>query len=291
MNFENRMNLQLEYLNKKNPLGKSFLFFILTFIWSWGFWIPPVLPYFGISVPNWLTYSSYLALFGPSIIGIIMTAAESKKDVKLLLKSTIDFKFKIIWLLPVILVPLVFAGIPALIVFLIGNANPFEVPPATSPAMLVPVLFIILFVGGPIAEEYGWRGYALDRLQLKFNATVSTLILGAFHALWHLPLFLIPGTTVYRLLNEAGMPIYEYLLMVIIQTFMYTWVINNTRGHDGRPNMFLAIMVHLFGNYSSAVFPFYITMLGRWLTFGLNVVFVVIIILIFGYRNMTRNER
>ncbi|MHA1453937.1 MAG: CPBP family glutamic-type intramembrane protease, partial [Promethearchaeota archaeon] len=170
------MSLDLEYLNKKNPIGKVFLFFIITILWSWIFWIPSVLPYFGVTVPGWLTYTSFLALFGPSIIGVVMTAIESKHDAKKLLKSSFDFKFKKIWLLPVFLVPMGFAAIATILIVLIEGLDPFAY--GTSWAMLVPVLLIILFVGGPIAEEFGWRGYALDRLQVKFNATVSSLILG-----------------------------------------------------------------------------------------------------------------
>ena len=85
---------------------------------------------------------------------------------------------------------------------------------------------------------------------------------------------------------ESGMPMYEYFLLVIVQTFIYTWVINNTRSQNGQPNMFLAIIIHQIGNYTSAVLPFYITGTGRWILFGLNLIFVVCIILIFGYKTL-----
>ncbi|WP_144440314.1 CPBP family glutamic-type intramembrane protease [Limnochorda pilosa] len=39
----------------------------------------------------------------------------------------------------------------------------------------------------------GWRGYALPRLQRRFNALVSSLVLGFLWWLWHLPLVFIPG--------------------------------------------------------------------------------------------------
>jgi len=38
--------------------------------------------------------------------------------------------------------------------------------------------FLPLLIIGPLSEEIGWRGYALDRLQTKWNALVSALIVG-----------------------------------------------------------------------------------------------------------------
>ena len=285
------MNLDLDYLNKENPLKKVIIFFILTILWSWLFWLPSVLrgPYFNLALPEWVDILGNVAVFGPSIIGIIMTAFDSKKNLKSLLKSTISFKFNKLWLL-VLIVPVVFASISTFTMIYFEGLSVSEVFTEYSLPnfpMFALVFVIILFVGGPIAEEYGWRGYAQDRLQLKFNATSTSLILGIVHALWHLPLFLKYGTVQY----ESGMPMYEYFLLVIIQTFIYTWVMNNTRSPNGQPNMFLAIMIHQFGNYTSAVFPFFITTLGRWIMFGLNVVFVIVIMIIYKPRRFVREPK
>jgi len=46
-----------------------------------------------------------------------------------------------------------------------------------QPWMFIPfALFILVF--GPLPEELAWRGYALDALQVKWNALTSSLILG-----------------------------------------------------------------------------------------------------------------
>jgi len=45
-------------------------------------------------------------------------------------------------------------------------------------------------LGGPLGEEPGWRGYALPRLQRRFDPLTSSLILGFLWANWHLPLIL-----------------------------------------------------------------------------------------------------
>ncbi|MBV9157525.1 MAG: CPBP family intramembrane metalloprotease [Acidobacteriaceae bacterium] len=45
-------------------------------------------------------------------------------------------------------------------------------------------------LGGPLGEEAGWRGYALPRLQRRFDPVTSSLIVGFLWANWHLPLII-----------------------------------------------------------------------------------------------------
>lgn len=73
-----------------------------------------------------------------------------------------------------------------------------------SPARLVPVGLLIWLVRA-LPEEYGWRGYALDRLQEHLGALPASLVLGSIWSLWHLPLHFIPGTTL------KSIPIWEYV--------------------------------------------------------------------------------
>jgi uncharacterized protein len=58
-----------------------------------------------------------------------------------------------------------------------------------------PILFLLVYlVVGPLSEEPGWRGYLLPRLRLRLTPLKVGLFFGPLWAIWHLPLFLIPGT-------------------------------------------------------------------------------------------------
>jgi membrane protease YdiL (CAAX protease family) len=61
-----------------------------------------------------------------------------------------------------------------------------------------PVVFLAVYlIMGPLSEEPGWRGYLLPKLRLRLTPLKVGLFFGPLWALWHLPLFLIPGTYQY----------------------------------------------------------------------------------------------
>jgi CAAX protease family protein len=42
---------------------------------------------------------------------------------------------------------------------------------------------------GPVAEEFGWRGYLLPKFAERWSPVAAGLVIGVIWALWHLPLF------------------------------------------------------------------------------------------------------
>ena len=59
-----------------------------------------------------------------------------------------------------------------------------------EPTVLVP-LFIFNLLAGPLGEELGWRGTALPRLQARWNALSSSVILGVVWWTFHPPGFVL----------------------------------------------------------------------------------------------------
>lgn len=114
-------------------------------------------------------------------------------------------------------------------------------PFLSAPSTIVPFLLGV-FIYGPFPEELGWRGYALDRLQARWNALVSSLTLGAIWALWHLPLFFIKDTLFYS--QGVWSPWFWLFVAGVVPTAVtYTWIFNNTRR-----STLAAILFHFMSN-------------------------------------------
>jgi membrane protease YdiL (CAAX protease family) len=86
----------------------------------------------------------------------------------------------------------------------------------------------LLSNGGP--EEFGWRGFALPRLQERLAPVQATLVLGFFWGLWHLPLLLAEDNPDHNLgaLAFAAITIWT-LAGCIAYAFTYTYLFNRTR--------------------------------------------------------------
>ena len=63
-----------------------------------------------------------------------------------------------------------------------------------SKAYLLPLLFLLILVlGGPMGEEFGWRGLVLPLLLRRWSPLLASLLLVVLWLVWHLPLFWLEG--------------------------------------------------------------------------------------------------
>lgn len=66
-----------------------------------------------------------------------------------------------------------------------------------QPLALPMALVWIFFLGGPLHEEFGWRGYAFENLRGKMSAIYAAIAVGVLWSLCHLPLFFVPRGEFY----------------------------------------------------------------------------------------------
>ena len=233
-------------MTQKSGINKSlWLFFLLAYAFSWLFWIPQALAANGMALPVWV--SEFLAsLFNPAAFGPLVAALvlafldEGWKGAIGLLKRGLDFRFKKVWLLPILLLPpLIFTGAILLSVF--TGATPLDSSVLSNPIVAIVALVIILLTAGPLQEEFGWRGYALPRLQTRFNALVSSLILGVLWWLWHLPLVFIPN----RFMVSSPLLFGALMVEMVLVSILFTWIYNNTGG-----SILAAMLFHTIMNWS-----------------------------------------
>jgi membrane protease YdiL (CAAX protease family) len=116
-----------------------------------------------------------------------------------------------------------------------GDAPNFASPPVKAvklanaiqhwspPALILPLFIQHLLYGTAIAEELGWRGLALPRLQARHNSFVASLILGCLWALWILPFYWKQGWL-------GGFERAFILLAIIPGAILSTWIYNISGG-------------------------------------------------------------
>jgi membrane protease YdiL (CAAX protease family) len=90
-----------------------------------------------------------------------------------------------------------------------------------------------------LGEEVGWRGFALPRLQARYSALKSSLILGLLVVVWHVPTFFIQGLSGTTLLVFITSFVIALMSFVVVMTWLY----NNTKG-----SLLLATLMHLAFN-------------------------------------------
>ena len=93
-------------------------------------------------------------------------------------------------------------------------------------------------------EELGWRGYAEDSIASYCSWWKESIIFGAVWALWHLPLFFIPGTYHFNIFQENPWFAVNFFVSVMPLGFLFTWVyVKNER------SIFACMIFHFFVNF------------------------------------------
>ena len=215
------------------------LFFFLAYLFTWTFHIAiPVkgLAFsFDITSPAMLLYLT--GLLGPLSSALFLTARfEGWLGVKRLLKGAIRWRFNPIWYLFAIF-----------IVALIRFANigfHINAVPIPTQWMNFGLIFIIGQLWVVIGEEYGWRGFALPRLQNRFGSLGASLVLGFLWASWHLPMFFIPGSPQYA--DSFFYSFSRYVCLVTFWSIIMTMLYNRTNG-----SVLVCMMFHAFLNIAA----------------------------------------
>jgi len=147
-------------------------------------------------------------------------------------------------------------------------------------AILVAVSFIV-----PIFEEGGWRAFAIPRLQEKYSALVSSLVMGVIWSIWHLPSFSTKGTDHY------GMPFLWFLMTIISISILMVWIMNHTN-----QSVLMTILLHgsiiLAGHFLPTQLAYQTgNTLALWLSGGLLAAIAMIIVTYEGPARLVKEKK
>ena len=204
----------------KSYLPALVTFVVIAFGWTWSLlWVGATLTL----QPAWIgTVVLTASAFGPSLAGVATVALFDRPNgLTRWLKRCLFWRIG--WRCYAIagFAPMAIIALAIILYAAYGGAIPPS--PATGKGWLSMLIFgQILVLGGPLGEEFGWRGYALPALETKFGWRVASLIVGAIWALWHLPLFFIPG------MAQANMPMVLFMASTIALSVIFARLSINT---------------------------------------------------------------
>ncbi|MBT6306179.1 MAG: CPBP family intramembrane metalloprotease [Rhodospirillaceae bacterium] len=226
-------------------------FFILIFAVTWTFWFAA--PYLGDPINSDPIFLMFMlaGLFTPFTTALCLIFT-SKNDA---LKSTFSNKLFNIKLIKWKTIPLFLILFPASIIIsvlistLFGYSfDQFTIADEFSFSIGgIPTLLVLLLAA--CFEELGWRGYAVESLNNKFNYFEATAIFGVLWSLWHLPMFFIPESYQAELLQEDFILVINFFVSIIPLAFIISWFCKKNSG-----SILGAILIHSIVNLSQEFF-------------------------------------
>ena len=217
-------------------------FIVLALLFSWALWVPVILSARGI-LPIAI-HANPLGSFGPAFSAIVVTwIIAGHEGVR-----EITGRFRRLGASPgrvlgFVILPVAMFAISTTVHSLIQREVP-RVANLDQWYLLIPLVPVILVLGGPLGEEIGWRGFLLPRLQSRFTPVVTSVLIAAAWLVWHLPLFWMEGAA------QKGSSIGAFALTVIAFSMLFTWVFNGSCG-----SLWPVILFHTSINTVGFIFP------------------------------------
>jgi uncharacterized protein len=208
-------------------LNRLVVFLVATLTTTWLAFLPIIM---GLvertSAAGWSLLM--LGVGAPSITAFVLSAAfDGWAGVRRLGRAGTRWRVNFGWYLAILMIPGLAYGGSWAVGLATGVSTEFN--------PLVPAMVSGLLAG--LLEEFGWSGFAFPALQARFGFLRAGAAVGVIVAVWHLPFFLLPGTT------QRASSFLMFLVTLIVARVVLGWVYSGSGG-----SVLLAILLHASGN-------------------------------------------
>lgn len=277
---------------RRSALGAAIVFFAVTSLLAFGIGLTTAASSRGVLRTDLPESVVLLLLVSPTIAAVLLSAITGGwRGLHDLFSSILIWRVPVRWYLLAVLLPTALNLSAIGLYVLLGGSLPTipgSVPSDLDPLVTGSTATTIGFVSfyfflASLAEEIGWRGYALPLLQSRMSALSSSLLIGVVWAFWHVPsMFLLDGAT------QASIPFHWYLPSAVAISVLFTWLYNNTRG-----SLLLATLLHASIPVTNILVPILPSQTGTGL-YALSVLVTIgvsaTIVAIYGSRDLSRSQ-
>lgn len=193
-----------------------------------------------------------------------------KKGLKQFAKRLIKFNVKYHWYLLVFFLPIFVYSIPIIFNIAWGNPPNHDYLNTSLWGITLSTIISNIFFAG-LAEEPGWRGYALPKMNQYLRPIVSGIVIGVVWAFWHL-LFYVFGSRPWSTFPQ-------FIFTVTVISCLYTWIYLKTASIP------LMIIFHVMHNLSNTFFINYHNPIWG----GIVYYVLFIVIMLFDSRTLLKN--
>ncbi|HET6632320.1 MAG TPA: type II CAAX endopeptidase family protein [Rhodanobacteraceae bacterium] len=206
--------------------GRVIAYFLIAFGLNWLIW--GAMLWYQRADDHVIPQLAFLlSVWGPLVAAISLTwRDEGFAGVRQLLARGLRWRVRWYWYAIVLVAyPFVVSGVTAGLAEVVSLGG---IPMQTdlSLRLLLGTLFVSAVV--LVFEEYGWRGYALPRLQAKLGAWHASLLIGVLWGVWHLPLWLLQPQRAMG--GPFALAFGVFVFGCIAASVLYTCVYNGTGG-------------------------------------------------------------
>jgi membrane protease YdiL (CAAX protease family) len=224
------------------------IFFVATFVWTWGFYAPIALGHHSPYEMPWIIFFICGGM-GPSLVGVVMTLLLHNKQEqrefwrRCFSPKRIGLRW---WGVIFFIFPVIF-GVCIAFTQAAGGALPGmdQLKGLLASPLSWPLVAFISFMSGPWSEEFGWRGYALEPILQRLGTIPGTVALGLIWGVWHLPLYFMSATWHAQMgLKPAGF--WTFMLFSVGLSLLMTWVYLNTKR-----SILSGMLMHFGSNFTA----------------------------------------
>jgi uncharacterized protein len=192
---------------------------------SWLCWLPLVATNHGIGnvPPSLAPLLVLLGTFGPFLSAVTIVSRRSGfRGLGQFIGQAFRWRVGIQWYAAALVAP---AAIRIAVLYVhVLKGGTFPDLSDTTRWLAIPSTFLlVLLIGGPTGEEFGWRGFLLQRMQPVTGVLGASILIGVITAFWHLPLFWIPSTA------QSHLPFAIFAVRTVALSIISTWLYNGTR--------------------------------------------------------------
>lgn len=251
---------------------KPLLYFSMTFLVTYALWFAGAYVSFQDESGRYMLLM-LLGLMVPFLISLVLILRSKNSDLKKdFVNRLINLRLIQPKMLPalVLIMPLAVLASGFLSLPFGGSISQFHFAEGFSFSTgFVPVLFLLILAAA--FEELGWRGYAFDSLQSRYNYFTASIIFSILWSLWHFPLIFVNNSYQYEIFHENIWFGVNFFVSIIPMGVIISWFcIKNGK------SVIAAILFHFIVNMSQEMLE--ITQITKCIeTVVLTVVVVAIV--------------